>query len=901
MQDTDTDTDPDPDPDPDTDRRTVPREEFDAAWAAGFPFDPYPQQVDGIEVATDTLDDGGFLLLEGACGTGKTLIALAAGIEQLRGAGDSAAERVVCVTPLKQQLRQFIEEVRAINRSGNLDAPLDGLVLVGKADLLPYARAGREPFAELGAHEGAETTREATVELIKRSSDVPLRAGDTHNPDVTTCAVGECDRPAYDSSVCPGHLSQHHSKEDLDRMPWYDPVRAAVVRELAEDLRGPRLEVAGARAPYPASPPQCSDVIDMAGRSVEDLPADLRGQFDPFYAGFYAGEDRPPFGFASGPDNVLDPESLLVNGVETGVCPHAAMAELIPEAEVVVGNYNHAFDPRTRELTVGKAGILGEETMLVVDEAHMIEERVRDLLSDSVGLHTLRQARSDLVTLRGMLAGGSGPNVGEAIDAQRTIESTLAEADLSREDLREAQAFIEWLMGEVDREVRDFLEDHEDVSGSVSGNLLAGNLPREDFRFGLQPPDKPVPDRLSQRVRDEATHGPPAFVDDPAEGGFDADVWHRLELIGVVVESAFETTDATDRETVVGSVGRILSWWANADHEAYFREVELEHSLKDEAESNLPAWTRAYNASLSLYNCIPRERLAGFLDDCAGGILMSATLQPFDVFRDAVGLDVLADPEDPEAPPRRVETASYGLQFPEANRASYVADLPPFTYRNRGERTTEWSEMTPTRQAYAQAILETARSPGNVLLGLPSYAEAEWAADTLEAEGLDKPVLLDRSSTARETDELLGEFFQDDDRGRVLVTSLRGTVTEGVDYEGDRLHTAAVVGVPYARTTDERVQAVEAAYDARFDGEGFAYAIAVPAVRKARQAVGRVIRGHEERGVRLLVDGRYGRTDRRGVAGYVPPEECEEFRTVSGSMLTEAMDRFWTGERPFEE
>ncbi|MFB6170129.1 MAG: ATP-dependent DNA helicase [Haloarculaceae archaeon] len=883
----------------DADRRTVPRGEFETAWAAAFPFDPYPQQVEGVERATDAMDDDGYLLLEGACGTGKTLIALGAGVEQLRGDGESGAERVVCVTPLKQQLRQFIEEVRAINREGSLEAPLDGLVLVGKADLLPYALADRPPFSELGAHEGAEETREATVELVKRTSDVPLRAGDVRDPDVTTCAVGDCDRFAYDSSVCPGHFSQHHSQEELDRQPWYDPVRARVVRKLSADLRGPRLEVGGARAPYPATPPHCSDVIDMAGRDVDDLPAALRGQFDPFYAGFYAAEDRPPFGFAAGPDNVLDPDALVANAVEVGVCPHAAMAELIPEAEVVVGNYYHAFDPRTRELTVGKAGVLGEETLLVVDEAHMIEERVRDLLSESVGLHTLRQARGDLTTLRGLLAGGRGPDVGQSIESQRTIEATLSEADLSREDLREAQALLEWLLGEVDREVREFLDD--ELEGSLSGDLLTGQLPREDFRFGLQPPDEPVPDRLSQRVRDPDCRGAPAFVDDPVEADFDPAVWSRLDLVGSVVERAFEAVEVTDREPVLGGVGHVLARWASADHESYFREVELDHALKDESEGNLPGWTRAYNASLSLYNCIPRERLAGFLDDCAGGILMSATLQPFDVFRDAVGLDVLASPPDPDQPPRRVETAEFGLQFPESNRASYVADLGPFTYRNRGERTTEWGAMTPTRQAYAQAVLEIARSPGNVLLGLPSYAEAEWAADTLAVEGVDKPVLLDRSSTARETDDLLDSFFADDDRGRVLVTSLRGTVTEGVDYEGDRLHTAAVVGVPYARTTDERVQAVRAAYDARFDGDGFEYAVAVPAVRKARQAVGRVIRGHDERGVRVLVDGRYGRTDRRGVAGYLAADEREEFRTVSGSMLTEAIDRFWRDRRtPFD-
>lgn len=276
---------------------------------------------------------------------------------------------------------------------------------------------------------------------------------------------------------------------------------------------------------------------------------------------------------------------------------------------------------------------------------------------------------------------------------------------------------------------------------------------------------------------------------------------------------------------------------------------------------------------------------------------MSATLEPFDVYQRVSGLDLLAgedeDSAEDERSTRRIETTSYGLSFPADNRASWIVDLPSFTYRERGPPVSEYDEMTGTRQAYASTMVTIGRSPGNVLLCLPSYAEAEWAVTYLR-DHVSKPVLCDRSSESTATDEMLGQFFQDDGIDRVLVTSARGTVTEGVDYNGNRLHTAAVIGVPYANTANARMKAVMNAYGRAFDGDsGFEYAVQVPAVRKARQALGRVLRGHEEVGTRVFIDQRYRQDAPRSVHEYISPTKQDEYTAVSPDMLGFALDQFW--------
>jgi DNA excision repair protein ERCC-2 len=151
-------------------------------------------------------------------------------------------------------------------------------------------------------------------------------------------------------------------------------------------------------------------------------------------------------------------------------------------------------------------------------------------------------------------------------------------------------------------------------------------------------------------------------------------------------------------------------------------------------------------------------------------------------------------------------------------------------------------------------------------------------------------VLLDESSDDTATESLKDDFFAGP--GKLLVTSLRGTLTEGVDYRGDRLAAAVVCGVPIVDTSSPRTKALRAAYDRTF-GDGFRTALLVPAVRKARQALGRVIRGADERGVRVLVDERYARDGWDSVRGLLPATEREEFRPVSADMLSVALDRFW--------
>jgi DNA excision repair protein ERCC-2 len=82
-----------------------------------------------------------------------------------------------------------------------------------------------------------------------------------------------------------------------------------------------------------------------------------------------------------------------------------------------------------------------------------------------------------------------------------------------------------------------------------------------------------------------------------------------------------------------------------------------------------------------------------------------------------------------------------------------------------------------------------------------------------------------------------------------------GSFSEGIDYAGETVIGAFVVGPPLPNYDLEREE-MRGYYQRRY-GAGFAYAYAIPAMAKAVQAAGRVIRSETDRGLIVLMDGRF--------------------------------------------
>jgi len=338
----------------------------------------------------------------------------------------------------------------------------------------------------------------------------------------------------------------------------------------------------------------------------------------------------------------------------------------------------------------------------------------------------------------------------------------------------------------------------------------------------------------------------------------------------------------------------------------------LNDRKKDTVPDTFPEWVEGWTPSFQLFNCVPRDELRGVFAEVGGGVLMSATIQPADVFKEAIGIDDVPYPTDDEddsdtstasvrkpdsagfdeADIRPTEFEQYPLRFPRENRLSITVDLPKYINDNRGNPTQDPAKMTDARRKYAKMLREIAGTKGNVMVAMPNYREANWAYEFIKSQNPSKRLHLDQSSSDQETTETLEAFFDDGDA--VIFTSCRGTITEGVDYDGGKLHCCAAVGIPLLPSHTPRIQAIRTAYDERMESRsGFETALTIPAVRKVRQAFGRVIRGSDETGVRLLLDERYASKDWAGVEEYLSDQEQDEFTLTRPDRVGQAVSTFW--------
>ncbi|MFB6156982.1 MAG: ATP-dependent DNA helicase, partial [Haloferacaceae archaeon] len=255
--------------------------------------EPYAEQADGIEAVLDAAREGGFAVVEGACGTGKTMLALTAGLTLVRD-HDARYERVVVLTSVRQQLRQFEADLRRIN-----DAlpdgwrPFSGLTLVGKADVCPYSRERAGGVDPGNVYERCDGLRERTRNLTGEGGATTAGA-----------LAGEARR------------AQTGLADSGDAGVTY-------------------LETAGEPTPYLPETGEHGDTefCPFYAQYLDDLPED----------GDPAG--AVPFDFTD--CGHLDHEELVALAAGHGTCPHSVMGALVPHVEVVVGNYYHAFDPTT--------------------------------------------------------------------------------------------------------------------------------------------------------------------------------------------------------------------------------------------------------------------------------------------------------------------------------------------------------------------------------------------------------------------------------------------------------------------------------------------------------------------------------------------------------------------------
>ncbi|HEY1128084.1 MAG TPA: ATP-dependent DNA helicase, partial [Roseateles sp.] len=129
----------------------------------------------------------------------------------------------------------------------------------------------------------------------------------------------------------------------------------------------------------------------------------------------------------------LDPAAQRRIALKHGICPYYLGQELLRWADVVVGDVHHAFDPHGQ--LYGLAQSQGWKLALLVDEAHNLIDRTRDMYSTQLSLSRVREAlaaapaslRTPLRRLAGELKDLGDAQAGD-YEALPEVPDDLAEA-----------------------------------------------------------------------------------------------------------------------------------------------------------------------------------------------------------------------------------------------------------------------------------------------------------------------------------------------------------------------------------------------------------------------------------------------------------------------------------------
>jgi DNA excision repair protein ERCC-2 len=452
------------------------------------------------------------------------------------------------------------------------------------------------------------------------------------------------------------------------------------------------------------------------------------------------------------------------------LCPFEFSLEMANWADVVICDYNYVFDPR---VYLRRFFLEGGEYTFLVDEAHNLVDRAREMFSAELGKEswlTLKQLTKD-----------ADPKLAKSLTK---VNSALV------------------------KERKRCTEENE----------------KEECV------DKEPPTKLIQALR--------KFVKE--------------------AEQFLKTNDQP-----------LL--WREQLVEQYFQALSFIRTSESYDERYVTYLQETRGDFLVKLFCLdPSVRLKEALGRGRAAVLFSATLSPMDYFMNVLG----------------GEETSYKLKlaspFPAENLCLLINDRISTKYKQRAQ----------TYEQVAEAIATVAlHKEGNYLVYFPSYNYLQEVYLRFREQYQQVSVICQTSGMEEEErEEFLAAFAANPEQTLVGFALMGGIFGEGIDLIGDRLSGAIVVGVGLPQIGLER-EIIRSYYETT-SGQGYEFAYMYPGLNKVLQAVGRVIRTEEDRGIVLLIDERFSLRPYKQLF----PEEWKEIHYVANAdLIRKTIGNFWTG------
>jgi len=793
-----------------------------------FPVKAYPSQVAMMSKIINALQKGQNSLLESPTGSGKSLALLCAALAWQR------------------QERQRVEEYNRAIESGLMEPET---VMVDPLQEQDTMLDGDEYF-DTGA--GFFQASDPDTIVLDENGDVV--------PPPPSCPA------APPAAAGPGGMVERKIKKKKVPKIYFGTRThrqiTQIIRELKKTTyRGARMSILGSRDHTCIHPTVskmknrnegCRELTDRRAVAANGYPAGggcvYQGNVKQKLASHHS------LSAYRGTDEAWDLEDLVKVGKKVRACPYYATRELKNRSDIVFCPYNYLVEPLIRK----SMEIYLKGNVVILDEAHNIEDSARSAASWEVTQEQLQEAMQDFEQVLEAKAAGDP-------EAYKTMVQACSK-------------FSKWMGSHSDR-----LNDYQDYN-SQSKVWNGTEIVAEFNYWELGPANYTELRKCYQIVVDETQAE--AFDDQEEDGGGGKN-WQQKMKPRVsaatlsMLEGFFTVTnylymnDMKHRDDYRVALIKTQSRKGGASGGGPGKRSGLFSGWISKSETATGSASSMLGNTLKVnFWCLnPAVCFGDLKDDVRSIVLTSGTLSPMASFSSELDVKFPVQLEANHVVNKQqvwIGTLSHGPTGHNLNA----------TYRN----TESFSFQDEIGRLTLSVCQNMSRG---ILLFLPSYKMLTKLSERWQSTGIwdqigRKKVIVVEPRFSDEFESAMRHFYEviettkdaattsgaDNDcvDGALFMAVCRGKVSEGLDFADDNARAVICLGIPFPNIKDVQVDLKKKYNDKRrvenkdiLTGNEW---YEIQAFRALNQALGRCIRHRDDWGAIIMVDDRYARIGR---------------------------------------
>ncbi|XP_064460646.1 Fanconi anemia group J protein-like isoform X2 [Ornithodoros turicata] len=817
-----------------------------------FPFPPYPSQRAVMSRVLQGLTKKQNCLIESPTGSGKSLSLLCSCLAWQQREKVIYEQKVLAAVQLKAKEKveqrkadKATSKKEACKTSATLEPAVPGPHLAVQ-DFSAEAPAGDSKGCSISiSSSDSEDDFQPSKRQRRSTSGASLgkvlksMTNTEKKDELTTERQGErtlecCGAQEAASPVAPSEKTTCTDKEELQRVPLiYYGTRthkqiAQVVRELRKTVYGSvRMAILSSRDRTCIHP----QISKMSNRN-EHCKELLEDKGCAFHSRVKKFEDFPTL-YHNGMIEPYDLEDLVSIGKRLRVCPYFWTLDLIPRCDIVFCPYNYLIDPIIRKCL----SINLSNSVVVLDEAHNIEDSCRESISLSITQDQIREMIRDLEEMQ---------RQGVSPDEHFAVAKVMS-------------ALSVWITRHSDH-----LNDYRNFD--LSGKVLAGKeILALLTEVGLGEQAFPVIKRIVTAIttveKDTDEYVPTLL----------ASTSSTLQNIVLILEYLY-----VDSKKYMDDFRAALVKTVSKKKHFESRNGWLS---KDNFSSN--SWTH----TLSFWCLNPAVAMSDIKRMTHSLIVASGTLWPMDSF----------ESELDTAFPLKLQTGHVI-----SNDSVWVGSLSTGPSGQQLTATFKNTEILSFQDEVGSTVLDVCKIvPYGVLCFFPSYGMMtklvqRWKNTGLWDEMCEYKVVVAEPQRTEEGsfDATMQEYYDGasgkalgcTQNGALLLAVCRGKVSEGLDFADNSARAVITVGIPFPSIKDIQVDQKKKYNDqcnkmgrpvmsghTWYETQGF---------RALNQALGRCIRHSSDWGALVVIDHRF--------------TERESYRKGLSKWIREKLCRYWT-------